>query len=64
MGLIAGAVYLATMFVFIPVPFVNFFRESFFETEKEGIPLFPHDSVSKLDYILFESSQVEWAKLF
>ena len=46
MGLIAGAVYLATMFVFIPVPFVGFFRDFSFETtEKSSMPLFPHDNV-------------------
>ncbi|KAJ1560479.1 UDP-N-acetylglucosamine--dolichyl-phosphate N-acetylglucosaminephosphotransferase [Cladochytrium tenue] len=47
LGLIAGIVYLGTMFVFIPVPFVNFFRESFFETEKSAIPHFPHDNLGQ-----------------
>ncbi|KAI9364851.1 glycosyl transferase family 4-domain-containing protein [Zopfochytrium polystomum] len=48
MGLIAGIVYLATMFVFIPVPFVSFFRSSAgLVTEKEGFPAFPHDSLGQ-----------------
>ncbi|KAI8618423.1 hypothetical protein BC830DRAFT_1061412 [Chytriomyces sp. MP71] len=46
MGLIVGIVYLGAMFLFIPVPFVPFFRAQKLESlggVELGVPMFPHD---------------------
>ncbi|KAJ3135567.1 tunicamycin resistance protein [Irineochytrium annulatum] len=43
MGVIAGIVYLGAMFVFIPVPFMSWFRDSSFVGENNAIESFPHD---------------------
>ncbi|KAJ3066163.1 tunicamycin resistance protein, partial [Podochytrium sp. JEL0797] len=52
MGLIAGCVYLAVMFLFIPVPFVNFFRAQRERSPQGtsgldffGLPTFPHETL-------------------
>ncbi|KAJ3099247.1 UDP-N-acetylglucosamine--dolichyl-phosphate N-acetylglucosaminephosphotransferase [Phlyctochytrium planicorne] len=47
MGLIAGIIYLAVMFAFIPVPFVNWFRGSSFFGENNSIPNFPHNMLGQ-----------------
>ncbi|KAJ3218657.1 tunicamycin resistance protein [Dinochytrium kinnereticum] len=47
MGLIAGIIYLAVMFVFIPVPFVSWFQDSSFLGQGGGIPTFPHDKLGQ-----------------
>ncbi|ORY42271.1 hypothetical protein BCR33DRAFT_718450 [Rhizoclosmatium globosum] len=52
MGLIAGCVYLGVMFLFIPVPFVPFFRQ---QTDVSGtsgldffgVPMFPHETLGQ-----------------
>jgi hypothetical protein len=53
MGLIAGFVYISAMFVFIPVPFIPFFKESidfrfgWEESSFKTVELlnFPHEKV-------------------
>ncbi|KAJ3140907.1 tunicamycin resistance protein [Physocladia obscura] len=53
MGLIAGCVYLAAMFLFIPVPFVPFFRDlqnpdgRLSGLHFLGLPTFPHDTLGQ-----------------
>ncbi|KAI9342662.1 glycosyl transferase family 4-domain-containing protein [Obelidium mucronatum] len=52
MGLIAGCVYLGVMFLFIPVPFVPFFRSSQLSKGQSGldflgVPMFPHETLGQ-----------------
>ncbi|KAJ3387808.1 tunicamycin resistance protein [Entophlyctis sp. JEL0112] len=55
MGLIAGCVYLAVMFLFIPVPFLPFFRAHQLQLSNSGasasdtigVPEFPHDTLGQ-----------------
>ncbi|KAJ3414471.1 tunicamycin resistance protein [Chytridiales sp. JEL 0842] len=48
-GVIAGAIYIGIIFLFIPVPFVNFFKPEAISGVPTGqpIPSFPHDKLAQ-----------------